>query len=112
MKGKILMFDMEKIGAYIASKRRDSGLTQGQFAEKLNVTHQAVSKWETGQSCPDISLLPDLAFALDTDINSLMGYIYNKKRTTIYEDEYKQDGFYWGIRPSYLCNEYWKWRRP
>ena len=38
--------------------RRRAGLTQEQFAEKLGLSFQAVSKWENGLSCPDIALLP------------------------------------------------------
>ena len=42
--------DERKIGAFIADRRRDLGLTQAQLAERLNVTDKAVSKWETGVS--------------------------------------------------------------
>lgn len=87
----------------IAKLRKKKKYTQEDLAQKLNVSFQAVSKWENGQSSPDISLLPDLAYALDTDINSLIGFLYDKKKITIYEDEYKKDSYYWGIKPSYLC---------
>ena len=49
-----------KIGKFIASKRKEQGLTQLQLAEKLCITDRAVSKWETGKSLPDASLMPDL----------------------------------------------------
>ena len=45
----------------IASCRKKLGLTQEGLAQRLGVTNQAVSKWESGQSCPDIALLPNLA---------------------------------------------------
>lgn len=45
----------------ITEYRKLLGLTQEQLAQKLGVTNQAVSKWEAGQSCPDIALLPQLA---------------------------------------------------
>ena len=45
----------------IAFHRKRLGLTQEALAQKLGVTNQAVSKWESGQSCPDIALLPALA---------------------------------------------------
>jgi tellurite methyltransferase len=83
--------------------RKIKKYTQEDLAQKLSISSQAISKWETGQSYPDLSLLSDIAFVLDTDINSLMGYIYNKKKVTIYEDEYKNEKYYWGLRPSYLC---------
>lgn len=42
--------DQVKIGKFIAERRKTSGLTQMQLAEKLNITDRAVSKWETGVS--------------------------------------------------------------
>ena len=45
----------------IVNRRKALGLTQEGLAQKLGVTNQAVSKWESGQSCPDIALLPALA---------------------------------------------------
>ena len=87
----------------ISKYRKLRGFTQEELALKLNISSQAISKWETGQSQPDISLLPDVAFALGTDINSLMGYIYDKKKITIYEDEYRQEDYYWGLKPSHMC---------
>lgn len=87
----------------ISKYRKLRGFTQEELAQKLNISSQAVSKWETGQSSPDTSLLPDLAFALRTDVNSLMGYVYNKKKITIYEDEYRQEDYYWGLKPSHMC---------
>lgn len=77
--------------------------TQEELAQKLNISFQAVSKWETGQSSPDISLLPDLAYLLGTDINALFGYMYDTKKITIYAEEYKQENYYWGIVPSKMC---------
>ena len=45
----------------IARLRRQNGWTQEELARRLNVTNQAVSKWESAQCCPDIQLLPDIA---------------------------------------------------
>ena len=47
--------NQEAIGKFISACRKDKGLTQLQLAEKLNITNRAVSKWETGKSCPDAS---------------------------------------------------------
>ena len=49
-----------KIGKFIAERRKQQGYTQVQLAEKLNVTDRAVSKWETGRSLPDSSIMPEL----------------------------------------------------
>lgn len=49
------------IGKRIAALRREKGLKQEELARTLDVSSQAVSKWENDQSCPDISLLPKLA---------------------------------------------------
>lgn len=44
-------------GKFIASCRKEKGLTQAQLAEKLNITDRAVSKWETGKCMPDSSIM-------------------------------------------------------
>ena len=58
----------------IRSLRLARDLTQEQLAERLCVTPQAVSRWETGCSMPDTALLPEIARALDTSIDALFGY--------------------------------------
>lgn len=63
----------EKTGKAIAFLRKEAGYTQSALAEALAVSDKAVSKWERGLSCPDISLLPKLSVLLDTDIDSLLG---------------------------------------
>ena len=57
----------------ISTHRRKLGLTQEGLAQKLGVTNQAVSKWESGQSCPDIALLPQLADLFGITIDALFG---------------------------------------
>ena len=61
-----------KIGKFIASKRKEQDLTQLQLAEKLGITDRAVSKWETGKSLPDASLMPELCKLLKITINDLL----------------------------------------
>ena len=61
-----------KIGEVIARKRREKNLTQEQLAEKLGVTTSAVSKWETGSTCPDITLLAPTARALGATVDELL----------------------------------------
>lgn len=64
--------NQEKIGLFIADCRKEKGLTQLQLAEKLNITNRAVSKWETGKSCPDVSLMLELCNTLGITVNELL----------------------------------------
>ena len=64
--------DTEKMGVLIAKMRKEKGLTQKELADQLHVTDRAVSKWERGICCPDISLLEDLANILGVSISSLL----------------------------------------
>ena len=57
----------------IVRSRKALGLTQEGLAQKLGVTNQAVSKWESGQSCPDLALLPLLADLFGITIDELFG---------------------------------------
>lgn len=61
------------LGKNIAALRKAQGMTQEALAQKLGVTFQAVSKWETGQSCPDITMLPELSDLLGVSIDELFG---------------------------------------
>ena len=66
------MLDTEKIGAFIAEKRRQHGMTQQQLAGRLNISFQAVSKWENGTACPNIELLAELAAVLGVTADELL----------------------------------------
>ena len=61
--------DQKKIGAFIAARRKEKGMTQVQFAEKLGVTNKAVSKWETGKCLPDAALFEDVCSLLEITLN-------------------------------------------
>ncbi len=67
-------------GKRISFLRRQKGLKQEDLADMLNVSFQAVSKWENDINCPDISLLPKLAELLDVSIDELM--LGEEKRAT------------------------------
>ena len=78
--------DTEKIGSLIAKLRKEKGLTQKELANQLHITDRAVSKWERGLGCPDISLLDDLAKILGVSISSLLNgeeEVENAIKTTI-----------------------------
>lgn len=64
--------DCEKVGELIRSLRVESGLTQKQLAEAMNISDKTVSKWERGLGCPDISLLPNLSLLLKVDIEKIL----------------------------------------
>lgn len=64
--------DLNKIGQYIAGKRKTLGLTQKQLAEKLGVSDKSVSKWERGVCLPDVSLYTELCAALGIGINEFI----------------------------------------
>ncbi len=74
--------DTLKIGQYIQSLRKAAGLTQKELAEKLNLSFQAVSKWENGDSLPDTGVLLDLCDILNTTADKLLngGSIVAKER--------------------------------
>lgn len=62
----------EKIGIFIKSIREKNNMTQRQFAEKYNVSFQAVSKWENGKNLPDISLLKQICEDNGISINEIL----------------------------------------
>jgi transcriptional regulator with XRE-family HTH domain len=63
---------MNTIGRRITQLRKEQGMTQEELAQKLDVTSQAVSKWENDVSCPDILILPQLADILHTTTDYLL----------------------------------------
>lgn len=64
--------DTKNIGAFICKLRKEKGMTQQQLADKLQVTDKAVSKWERGLACPDISILPQIAEILGVNVDDLL----------------------------------------
>lgn len=62
----------ETIGKFIQQKRKEKALTQKELANKLGVTDKAVSKWERGLGCPDVSILEVLAKELETTILEIL----------------------------------------
>ena len=64
--------DAKKIGKFIHQIRTEKRMTQKELAEQINVTDKAVSKWENGEGCPDVSLLPVLSKVLNVEILDLL----------------------------------------
>ena len=69
----------EKIASMIKDIRKKSGLSQQKFAQKYNVTYQAVSKWENNKSIPDILILRQICDDYGIDINTLLQNRKSKK---------------------------------
>ena len=79
------MIDVKNVGLFIAECRKSKNWTQKQLGEKLGVTDRAVSKWETGRSLPDISLIEHLCELFDLQVSELLA---GKKMG---EEEYKKE---------------------
>ena len=81
-------------------------LTQEDIAEFLNITPQSVSKWERGESYPDITFLPALANILETSIDALIGMDVIRSEQTRYNihktaNEFQQKGDYQSAEKVY-----------
>ena len=63
---------MKEMGNKIAKKRKDLGMTQSEFAERLCVTRQTVGRWETGTALPDIDKISEIASILDVSCDYLL----------------------------------------
>jgi len=94
------LLNSTKVGNFIMSRRRELGLTQQQLAEKLNISFQAVSKWENGTTFPNIEILYDLAIVLDVTVDEILsgskkereGFSYSKAGVDItYTDTIKKE---------------------
>lgn len=94
------MIDSKKMGRFILGKRKELGLTQQQLAEKLNVSFQAISKWETGTAFPNIEILKELAAVLEVTTDEILtgsekeedGLSYSKAGIDIaYTDSIKKE---------------------
>ena len=94
------MLNSIKVGNFIMNKRKSLGLTQQQLAEQLNVSFQAISKWETGTAYPNIEILKDLAILLDVSADEILagsekdadGLSYSKAGVDIaYTDTIKKE---------------------
>jgi len=85
-------------GETIKKLRRQKDMTQEQLAEYLNISTQAVSRWETNSSLPDITLIPSLANIFDVSADILLGIDINNKEKRIQEIsanalKYFRDGY-------------------
>lgn len=79
--------DQKKIGGFLKDLRKEKGITQEQFAELLNVSGRTVSRWETGNNMPDISLLVEIADFFDVSIPEI---INGERKSETMEKEVKE----------------------
>jgi tellurite methyltransferase len=91
------------LASNIVRYRKANGLTQEELGNKLGITFQAVSKWETEQANPDVTILPQLAETLKISVDKLLGYTspYNDKK--YHETVYNKEEYYGGVNPSSEC---------
>ena len=73
-----------KLAENLQLLRKEKGLTQEALAEVFGVTAQSISKWELGLSCPDITILPELAEYYHVSIDELMGYKPSSSINSVY----------------------------
>ena len=97
--------DNLKTGEVICKRRKELGLTQNQLAKSLNISFQAVSKWENCSAYPDIEMLPKLAAVLNTTVDALLGY---ESVVTDYDKRYNTQEYYWGLTPNRICYDIMK----
>ena len=74
-----------EIGAKIRLLRKEKGVTQEALADYLHISAQAVSKWETGASCPDIDMLPKLAVFFGTSLDNLLDFDRSRVNAAVEE---------------------------
>ncbi len=67
------MFNTQTFGLKLAQLRKNADMTQSDLAERLNVTRQAVSKYETGDSFPDVTILVVMAEVFNISVDELIG---------------------------------------
>ena len=88
-----------ELGNKIKQLRNKASLTQEQLADELGISAQSVSKWETGASMPDITLLPKIAERFGVSIDELFDLTVEQKLNRIdnrldFEDELTHDVFW------------------
>ena len=79
--------NQQKIGSFLKELRKEKGITQEQFAEIINVSGRTVSRWETGNNMPDISLLVEIADYFDVSIPEI---INGERKSNIMEKKVKE----------------------
>ncbi len=94
--------DKQRFGRFLATLRKEQGMTQKELAEKLYVSDKAISKWETGVSMPDVALLTPLAELLNVTVTELLSgqRLPEKALDTQQVEELMQQAITLGQTPS------------
>lgn len=79
--------DQIKIGAFLKELRNDNNLTQEQLAEKFGVSQRSVSRWENGNTMPDISILIELADYYEVDLREILN---GERKTDVMNEDLKE----------------------
>ncbi len=79
--------DQTKVGQFLKQLRKEKGITQEEFAEKIGVSGRTVSRWETGSNMPDISLLVEIADFYDVDVREI---IEGEKKSEMMNEEIRE----------------------
>ena len=90
-----MMMDKYKFGEFIYTQRKKLGFTQDELGRKLKVTNKAVSKWETGETLPDIQLIPELASVLNVTIDELLTQTKPKVKEVVVDSKKKLRTILW-----------------
>ncbi|MCI8314438.1 MAG: helix-turn-helix transcriptional regulator [Lachnospiraceae bacterium] len=80
------MLDREKVGKALLEQRKIKGMTQKQLADLLNVSYQAISRWEQGISLPSVDMMYNIAQVLDTTVDSLLNGLSGERKSISYMD--------------------------
>ena len=89
-----MTLDLSIVGYQIQSLRKAKGYTQNQLGDLVGVSFQAVSKWERGETLPDIATFISLAEVLDTTVDNLL---HGGKKVTDYKGRKTMDDIKRGI---------------
>lgn len=99
------MLNNKEFGKRVGLLRKNKNYTQEKMSVFLNVTPQAISKWEQGYTLPDTGILPLLAEVLGTSIDYLLTGDSLTEKKSPYDDQYKKEEYYWGTEPSLLAEQ-------
>lgn len=104
--------DQVKIGSLLKELRNEHSLSQEQLAEKFNVSSRSVSRWENGNTMPDISIMIELADFYDIDIRELLSgerksdkMDENLKETLVMVADYTEEEKAKILKKVYICGQ-------